>query len=163
LKAENVLIHRDKYKIADFGFANDESKMESFVGTPLYLAPEIIDMQNKKYNNKVDVWSLGVLVYYILTKDYPFYSEFRMTLMRKIISEKFQIPKKFKKKWKNTELADFFHSCFQKDPKKRLSIEEFLDHHIFKNIKPQYEEQMISIVNDIKNNGKSDEVGCLGN
>jgi serine/threonine protein kinase len=76
LKPENILINEDGtlIKIADFGFGRILSENESIekqqCGTLLYKAPEIL--LNENYDHKIDVWSLGVILYYILTGIYPF-------------------------------------------------------------------------------------------
>ena len=69
LKPENVLLVSEQeddfsIKISDLGFASKvdrEKGMDLVLGTPLYMAPELVRQQ--KYDEKVDVWSLGVLVY----------------------------------------------------------------------------------------------------
>jgi serine/threonine protein kinase len=158
LKGDNVLIHNGEYKIADFGFANDESNMETFCGTPLFIAPEVVNFTGKKYTNKVDVWSLGVLAFYILTRKYPFYAKYRMELLQMIVLNPFKLPEKYKKKWENTKLEDLFVRCFKKDSKQRLSIGEFLDHPVFETVKPNFQNQLVSINLDIEQNGKSNQV-----
>jgi len=69
MKPENVLLvsrEMDNFdiKIADLGFAQKFDKktgLELVLGTPLYMAPELV--RHKKYDEKVDVWSLGVITY----------------------------------------------------------------------------------------------------
>lgn len=75
LKPQNIMVNTKtlEVKILDFGLSRDISnyfpgattKLFSFVGTPLYVAPELI--QEKPYDEKCDVWSLGVLTYYMLS------------------------------------------------------------------------------------------------
>ena len=154
LKGDNVLIHQGKYKIADFGFANDESTMESVLGTPLYMAPEIIQNNGKKYCNKVDIWSLATIFYNLLTKDYFFYAERRMQLYNKIVSKKYDTPRKFRN-W-DESLKSLFMSCYQKTAEKRLSIQQFLDHPAFADVKEEYREVLDQINDDIKKNGTPD-------
>ncbi len=62
-------------KIADFGISKrvqDGAALETFIGTPGFMAPEIWDWDLGEYTNKVDVWSLGCVLYYLLTKTEPF-------------------------------------------------------------------------------------------
>lgn len=54
-------------KLIDFGFSKIDDLMQSFAGTPLYMAPEIsskiIKDSNKSYNYKCDIWSMGIILY----------------------------------------------------------------------------------------------------
>lgn len=71
LKPENVLICNDKLKIADFGWCNvDDSYRNTFCGTPDYLSPEMI--KGIGHNEKLDIWTLGVLMYELLHGKPPF-------------------------------------------------------------------------------------------
>ena len=73
MKPENILLVSNqmndfRVKIADLGFAQQfdkEKGLELVLGTPLYMAPELV--QHQKYSEKVDVWSLGVIVYQLLS------------------------------------------------------------------------------------------------
>lgn len=67
LKPANIIRHDNQYKITDFGFSRSVERvqmMESLVGTPLYMAPQILIKSN--YSNKCDIWSLGMLYYEML-------------------------------------------------------------------------------------------------
>lgn len=81
LKTENVVYAPSKYgsdfdslelKLIDFGFANASvgNSLNDFVGTPYFIAPEIINRE--KYGSGVDIWSLGVMAYLLIDGDYPF-------------------------------------------------------------------------------------------
>ncbi|KAG6842080.1 hypothetical protein C0991_002734 [Blastosporella zonata] len=76
LKPENILLTKDnppKVKVADFGLAkyvDNQTMLRTFCGTECYLAPEIA--RNEGYNNLVDSWSVGVIVFMMLTKETPF-------------------------------------------------------------------------------------------
>lgn len=69
LKPENILIEgQEKVKVIDFGTAqtfNPEKGMNTILGTPYYMAPEIFN--SSRYNEKCDVWSLGVILFVLLT------------------------------------------------------------------------------------------------
>jgi serine/threonine protein kinase len=152
LKGDNILIHNGKYKIADFGFSIDDSVMQSMLGTPLYMAPEIIERPGEAYTNKVDVWSLAVILYNLLTKEFPFYSSHRMKLYQKIINTKFMIPKRFEKKW-STDLKNLLLQCFQKNAKLRLSIKEFINHPALQDIRRKHNYIIETIESDFAKNG----------
>ena len=81
LKPENILLARNSdtnIKLIDFGMSNeDQSGTTQFIskcGTPVYMAPEMF-AENPKYNESVDVWATGVLLYIMLSGALPFYSD----------------------------------------------------------------------------------------
>lgn len=92
LKPENILIDKEGHiKIADFGFAKKfQDKTWTMCGTPEYLAPEVI--LGTGHDKSVDYWSLGVLMFEMLSGYPPFYSKDHMELYSKICSGKFNIP-----------------------------------------------------------------------
>ena len=72
---ENILIdERNNVKLIDFGFSvctPQDSKLKIFCGTPSYMAPEIV--MKKEYNGfATDIWSLGVILFLMMTGNYPF-------------------------------------------------------------------------------------------
>merc|ERR1712079_112496 len=77
LKPENVLLSSDsdfpQVKLCDFGFSRiigEKGFRKSIVGTPAYLAPEVL--RNKGYNRSLDMWSTGVIIYVSLSGTFPF-------------------------------------------------------------------------------------------
>ena len=73
IKPQNILIHNKTIKISDFGFAKSFEKNDlitTFCGSPLYMAPEIIT--SHEYNSLSDIWSLGVVLYELLSKKHPY-------------------------------------------------------------------------------------------
>jgi serine/threonine protein kinase len=76
LKLENILLEEDGYiVIADFGLSkilsHPDEQTGTFVGTPVYLAPEVLD--KRPYDRTIDWWALGILVYELLHGYPPFY------------------------------------------------------------------------------------------
>jgi len=102
LKPENVLIQRDIHKdtltakIADFGLCKQSNMLKSIVGTPNYIAPEILDVESttdKLYTNAVDVWSFGLLLYETITKKQIFRGKTQQEIVTsiKLFSKKVNI------------------------------------------------------------------------
>jgi len=103
LKPENFLYADNspnaEVKIIDFGlsskFAEDEISMHSIVGTPYYLAPEVL---RKNYGKECDIWSLGVLLFVILSGNFPFKGKTHEEVFRKIIRGNYSFNSKY---WNN--------------------------------------------------------------
>ena len=76
IKCDNIFLHRKKgggfiCKIGDFGFAKVlKNTTSTNCGTTLYMAPEV--MAHLPYGYKADVWSMGVVLHYMILADYPF-------------------------------------------------------------------------------------------
>ena len=126
LKPENLLINENNIlKLCDFGWSvklkND--KRTTFCGTVEYMAPEIIKKQ--KYDETIDIWSLGVLLYELVHSYSPFYSE--DSDYRKIGNNIVQSVFKFKEGLSD-EYKDLINKILIKDSKKRIKIEEIYQH-----------------------------------
>lgn len=132
LKPENILFETKDYnsniKLVDFGFAemfNPSKGMKDVLGTPLFIAPEIIS--DKKYNDKADIWSLGVVVYFLIWGHPPFDGDDRSELFSCIKSGIYSFGGRI---WKcvSKDCKDFISKCLIKDLKVRHSAEELLEH-----------------------------------
>ncbi len=141
LKPENILIFESEddendfnIKLIDFGLSkkyNKNEKMHSVLGTPYYVAPEVL---KGDYNEKCDIWSIGILTYVLLTGQAPYNGSNNNEIFNKIINEEV----KFKGNcWKNVsnEAIDFIKKCLIKDYNLRPSAKELVNHNWFVNIK----------------------------
>lgn len=134
LKPENVLIASDGYlRLADFGLAkrveDPEGKAYIPCGTATYMAPEVIE--GKAYGREVDWWSLGILVFEMLTGKLPFDGSSVHSVAQKIKSHSVVYPRKVSK-----ETKSFMSALLQKSPSERLgsSRDDYIEverHHFF--------------------------------
>lgn len=99
--------------------------MKEILGTPLYIAPEIIS--EKKYDSEVDIWSLGVITYFLISGEPPFDGDSRNQLFKAIKSGKYEYSNKI---WTlvSEDCKDFISKCLIVDPKKRKTAEQLLKH-----------------------------------
>lgn len=137
LKLENVLLDGSpapRLKICDFGYSKSgllHSQPKSTVGTPAYIAPEVLS--RKEYDGKTaDVWSCGVTLYVMLVGAYPFEDpddpkNFRKTIGR-IMSVQYTIPNYVHI---SAECKHLLSRIFMANPAKRISIPEIKSHPWF--------------------------------
>lgn len=115
-------------KLADFGFARvlpSTSMAETLCGSPLYMAPEIL--RYEQYNAKVDLWSVGTVLYEMTAGRPPFRASNHVELLRKIEGQKDVI--KFPSRAEvSDELKDLIRQLLKKDAIGRLSFENFFQH-----------------------------------
>lgn len=145
LKLENVLLdERCRVKLGDFGFTREFERgvlLETFCGTTGYASPEML-MAKKYLGPEVDVWSLGVILYTLLTGTLPFDDDDEGIVKEKVIRGEFEDPE-----WLSdgecacrcllhqcslrTESRDLLKSILQTDPDKRPTIAQILAHSWF--------------------------------
>nr|XP_045600913.1 serine/threonine-protein kinase Chk2-like isoform X2 [Procambarus clarkii] len=134
IKPENILLATDeentRIKLTDFGLsklAADASQMTTFCGTPTYIAPELLQFGGLSYNNKVDLWSLGVVLFVSLAGYPPFYSDNEGQLRYKIKNAVYNFSHRL---WKeiSDEAKDLITRLLISDPSQRLDIEQTLKH-----------------------------------
>ncbi|KIJ62272.1 hypothetical protein HYDPIDRAFT_94948, partial [Hydnomerulius pinastri MD-312] len=122
LKLENVLLdERCRVKLGDFGFTREYERgvyMETFCGTTGYAAPEVL--QGKRYL-EVDVWSVGVILYCLLTGTLPFDDDDEAIMKEKVIKGEYEDPA-----WLSQDARDLIRNVLQSDPTKRLTIPQIL-------------------------------------
>ncbi|XP_071234610.1 serine/threonine-protein kinase MARK2 isoform X2 [Salvelinus alpinus] len=124
LKAENLLLDSDmNIKIADFGFSNEfvmGSKLDTFCGSPPYAAPELF--QGKKYDGpEVDVWSLGVILYTLVSGSLPFDGQNLKELRERVLRGKYRIPF-----YMSTDCENLLKKFLILNPTKRGSLEQIM-------------------------------------
>ncbi|XP_060106904.1 serine/threonine-protein kinase SIK3 isoform X2 [Heteronotia binoei] len=126
LKAENLLLDANlNIKIADFGFSNiftPGQLLKTWCGSPPYAAPELFE--GKEYDGpKVDIWSLGVVLYVLVCGALPFDGSTLQNLRARVLSGKFRIPF-----FMSTECEHLIRHMLVLDPSRRLSMEQICKH-----------------------------------
>ncbi|KZT25853.1 Pkinase-domain-containing protein [Neolentinus lepideus HHB14362 ss-1] len=137
LKLENVLLdERCRVKLGDFGFTREFDRgvlLETFCGTTGYASPEMLE--GRKYlGPEVDIWSLGIILYTLLTGTLPFDDDEESMMREMVIKGKFEDPE-----WLSDDARDLIKRILVKDPSQRLQIPQILSHPWFKFIVPSHE------------------------
>ena len=146
MKMENILLHYDneddkkkinilKAKIIDFGFARylgESNLAKSVVGSPLNMAPDVLHALtdenwriNLEYNEKVDIWAIGVIIFNIIVGKPPFNADNCADLYNKVDQGLYTVPKELKL---SKEAIKILNGMLMYDVKKRLSVEDILKH-----------------------------------
>ncbi|CAD8184296.1 unnamed protein product [Paramecium octaurelia] len=142
IKSENVLLTQDnQIKLIDFGTARDMNDptiegsgngrkekqiMKHFVGTPQFMAPECI--RNKDSNEKSDIYSLGVLFYYIAFGKYPFDGKSDYLIFKQATEGELKFPDG----WiDNEQFRSLIRKMMQKDPLDRPSLPEIMQDQLW--------------------------------
>ncbi|EAY03521.1 CAMK family protein kinase [Trichomonas vaginalis G3] len=126
LKPQNILVSdNSSIKLCDFGFARALSRttlvLNSIKGTPLYMAPELV--QEYPYTEKIDIWSLGIILYELYYGKPPYFTDSMYNLIKMIINEPITWPGPI-----SDEFKDFILKALVKDPDSRWSCEQLLNH-----------------------------------
>jgi len=122
-------------KLIDFGcskmFTRTKKNFNDIIGTLIYCSPEVIA---NNYNESCDIWSCGVLMYCMLSGNFPFIGEDEEEITRKIISGKYEFDiDNFN--GVSDEAKDLISKCLKYDVHKRIQIQEALNHRFFDDLK----------------------------
>jgi len=140
IKSDNVLLNKDgTVKLADFGYCaqltEEREKRTSVVGTPYWMAPELI--RGLSYGTQVDIWSLGILALEMADGEPP-YIEYPPLRALFLIATNDPPQPAEPERWSNTFLS-FLSACLATKPSERHSAEQLLDHAFLRNLAPQRE------------------------
>ncbi|XVF22263.1 hypothetical protein REPUB_Repub12eG0158400 [Reevesia pubescens] len=133
LKPQNLILSNKgatpQLKIGDFGFARSltpQDLADTLCGSPLYMAPEII--QNKKYDAKADLWSVGAILFQLVTGKPPFGGNNQLQLFQNILrSTELQFPEGALEEL-HPDCIDLCRSLLRHNPVERLTFREFFNH-----------------------------------
>jgi serine/threonine protein kinase len=154
LKPSNLLLD-DKYelKIGDFGkiaeITENKKRRHTVCGTYYYMAPEIFENNGKGYSFEVDIWSVGIIMYQLLTGKLPFNGENIDEIKKNILAFE---PKSLDVSGLSIVAANLIKQILRKDPKKRPGISQIVYHYFFHDTEfPKY------ITPEFLNKGKEEK------
>ena len=131
IKLENILLKYDKnkkyiVKLCDYGVSKQletlSKEKQSFAGTNLIMAPEVL--KDEPYNNKCDLWSLGVIIYQLCFKEFPYDANSQYGIIMKIEQSK---QENFKKTY-NYNLDDLIRKLLIPNPDERITWDQYFNH-----------------------------------
>lgn len=133
IKSDNMLLTRDGHvKLTDFGFCakltKEENKRATMVGTPYWMAPEIIKQQ--PYGDRVDIWSLGIMTIEMIEGEPPYLDEEPLKALYLIATH--GTPQLREPSAASKEMRDFLVVTLAMDPERRPSAKELLQHPFIK-------------------------------
>ena len=147
IKPENVLLGDNLVaKLTDFGWSNymrDDEKRTTVCGTPIYLAPEI--MEEKEHDEAVDLWCIGVLLFELVTATPPFLGNDLDTLKENVLKLKINWPKDI-----NVDAKNLIMKILKLDPKQRLPLEDMMKHPFITKFTPDAQKHLIKPVEGVK-------------
>ena len=137
IKLNNILVkylneEKTKFKVllSDYGVSNQLNSMtkrySTHAGTQIIMAPEILN--GEKYNNKCDLWSLGVIIFQLYAKKPPYTGQYDNVILNKID----KLGQSVLDIIKDEKLKDLLSKLLVKNPEKRISWEEYFKHDFFK-------------------------------
>ncbi|EWS71123.1 calmodulin-domain kinase (macronuclear) [Tetrahymena thermophila SB210] len=150
IKPENIMVQTDKnnnyiIKLVDWGigsdFGSNDSTLNQKCGTPYYAAPEVI---KKKYNEKCDIWSTGVILYTLLVSEIPFGGDSTTDIILNVLKGKYDLKGQ---EWNKVsdEAKDLVQKMLNYEYENRISAEEALQHPWFKQINQKLSKQVLKV------------------
>ncbi|CAJ1077823.1 serine/threonine-protein kinase PAK 6-like [Xyrichtys novacula] len=129
IKSDSILLTLDgRIKLSDFGFcaqiSKDVPKRKSLVGTPYWMAPEVI--AKRPYGTEVDIWSLGIMVVEMVDGEPPYFSDTPINAMKKLRDETAPSVKNIHRV--SPVLKDFLSCMLTRDTQQRSSATDLLEH-----------------------------------
>ena len=122
-------------KLIDFGcskmFTRTKKNFNDIIGTLVYCSPEVL---SNDYNEMCDIWSCGVLMYCLLSGFFPFEGEDEEEITKKILSGKFEFDVEHFNSISD-EAKDLISKCLKYEPRKRITIQEAINHRFFDDLK----------------------------
>ena len=137
IKINNILVKylddkKTKFKVllSDYGISNQLSSMSqnysTHAGTPIIMAPEILEGEDC-YNDKCDIWSLGITIYYLHFKDLPFKGKCESIILKQIKKLGITVLDKVN----DNNLKDLLSKLLVINPDERISWEDYFNHPFF--------------------------------
>jgi len=155
IKSANLLVTpKGEVKIADYGTAAEaDVQRTTVIGSSYWMAPETIDQRG--YDAKADIWSLGITLIEMAEKDPPFFKLEPLEVVRAIVS---QPPPTLKNpsEW-SSNFREIVKFCLQRDPKKRFSAAALLQHPWTQTADINCLPELVQKFQAIKTNGSRDK------
>ena len=136
IKLNNILVkylnneHTDfKVLLSDYGISNQLNELitsfNTHIGTRIYMAPEIL--KGEKYNDKCDLWSLGVNIYKLKTKEFPYKGKIDNEILDQIRQKGQTVLNKIH----DESLRNLLSRLLVENPQERISWDEYFEHEFF--------------------------------
>lgn len=155
LKPQNLLVSTNEVtpilKIGDFGFARSltpQDLADTLCGSPLYMAPEII--QNHKYDAKADLWSVGAILFQLVTGKPPFDGSNQLQLFQNILtSTELRFPPGAIEEL-HPDCVDLCRCLLRQNPVERITFKEFFNHRFLGELRQTVHAEQHSVVPETK-------------
>ena len=164
LKLDNILIkesskHKKIFKLSDYGLSKQlltiSKKFSTKLGTLYFTAPEIL--KGEKYNQECDLWSLGIIIYVLFFRDYPYKGENQLSLLNQITNQGQNLLRYSNNKY----FDDLVRKLLTEDQNKRITWKEYFNDPFFITPEKQKKENKIVIKLKIKKDSISKNIYFL--